>query len=114
MKEELRKEKKRLFIEYFSQLPVQKLGAEFINVHVDTITDWKKADPEFSEQVGRAKTEWALRVSKQVRSKEWLLERVMKDHFAERKELVGSDGNSILVEIVDPKKEKHGTDQTGD
>lgn len=74
---------KKQFLEYYSKLPIQKLAAEFIGKHEDTITDWKKKDKRFSDQVASAKSEWALENVKQVKSKEWLLERVMRDHFGE-------------------------------
>jgi hypothetical protein len=78
---------KALFLEYFSKLPIQKLAAEFIGKSEDTITDWKKADPEFAYQIAKAKSEWALNNSSQVKSKEWLLERIMNEHFADKKKV---------------------------
>jgi len=33
---------KREFLKYYRSLPIQKLAAEFIGKHEDTITDWKK------------------------------------------------------------------------
>lgn len=107
-------ELKAKFLEYFAQLPIQKLGAEYIGVNQDTITDWKRADKKFSDQVDKAKSEWAIRTSKQVRSKEWLLERVMKDHFAERKEVAGPDGNKLQIEFVNPDKKTYGEGTAGD
>lgn len=73
---------KEKFLEYFRQLPVQKLAADFIGVHQDTITDWKKKDKSFSDQVSRAKSEWALKHAKNINSSEWMLERVMRDSFS--------------------------------
>lgn len=80
-----RLEKKVKFLEYFRELPIQKLGAGFIGVCEDTIADWKKEDKDFSDQIELAKSEWARTKSKQVKSKEWLLERVMNEHFKEHK-----------------------------
>jgi len=91
---------KRKFLEYYAKLPVQKLAAEFIGKSEDTITDWKKADKKFSDQVTSAKSAWALDNVTKVKSKEWLLERIMKDHFAEKKEVEHSTDNR-LSEFLD-------------
>jgi hypothetical protein len=81
------KEQKEKFLEYYRQLPIQKLAADFIGVSENTITNWKKEDIEFCDQINSAKSQWALDNSKRVKSKEWLLERVMNEHFKERKEV---------------------------
>lgn len=77
---------KRKFIEYYVKLPIQKLAAEFIGKSEDTICDWKKKDKIFSDQVASAKSAWALENVGKVKSTEWLLERVMHDHFGEKKD----------------------------
>ncbi len=92
---------KEKFLEYFRALPVQKLAAEFIGKSEDTITNWKHEDVEFSDQVAKAKSQWALDNSKKVRSKEWLLERIMKDHFSPRSELTGKEGESLHARLTD-------------
>lgn len=94
---------KTRFLEYYRILPIQKLAANNIARNEDTITDWKKADQDFSDQIDIAKSEWAKDKTSRVKSKEWLLERVMKDHFAERKELTGPEGDSVKVEIIESK-----------
>jgi hypothetical protein len=90
-------EKKKIrFLEYFRDLPNQKLGASFVGVCEDTITDWKKKDSDFSDQVDRAKADWAMVKTKGVRNKEWLLERVLNDHFGQKtKTDVTSDGKAL-------------------
>lgn len=90
-------ELKQKFLEYYKELPVIKLAAGWIGRTDDTITNWRKDDTDFSEQIDNAKSDWAKKTSKQVKSKEWLLERVMKDHFAQRQELTGADGESLVV-----------------
>ena len=54
---------------------------------------------KFSDQLGMAKSEWALEKSEKVRP-EWLLERVMKVHFAEKTE-VDHNLNSELEKALD-------------
>lgn len=95
------KEKKELFLAYYRQLPIQSLGAGIIGVDEDTITNWKKEDKEFSDCIAKYKSEWALDKTGKVRSKEWLLERVMKNHFAPRTELTGADGKDLPTPIID-------------
>lgn len=82
---------KTQFLDYYRELPIQKLAARFIGVHENTITNWKKKDKKFCDQVGSAESQWALDTSRKVKSAEWLLERIMKDHFVEKKDLeIGS------------------------
>ncbi len=74
------------FIEYYSKLPIQKLAAEAIGKDEDTIIRWKNNDKKFADQVASAKSAWALENAGKVKSTEWLLERVMHDHFGEKKD----------------------------
>lgn len=94
------KELKLKFLEYFRQLPVKKLAAASIGRTDDTILNWEKEDSDFSEQIEQAKAEWALSNIKRVKSREWLLERLMKDHFAPRQELTGKDGKDLPTPIL--------------
>jgi len=75
------------FLEYYAELPIFKLAAESIGKDEDTILRWRKDDTVFAEQVQSARAEWAKRKSNKVKSNEWLLERVMHDHFKEVKEV---------------------------
>lgn len=80
-------DKKDKFLEYFKQLPVQKLAAASIGVHENTIINWKNEDCDFCDQVEMAKAEWALKNVKQVRSREWLLERLLRDQFGQNNQV---------------------------
>lgn len=80
------KQLKQGFLEYYSQLPNQRLAADNIGRNEDTIILWKKNDSDFNKKVLKARAEWALANSQRVKSVEWLLERVMNDHFGEKKE----------------------------
>ena len=75
------------FLTYFRQLPIQKLAAGFIGKSEDAITDWKNKDKQFSDQIASAKSAWALDNVGMVKSKEWLLERIMNEHFGEKREV---------------------------
>lgn len=98
--------KKKRYLEYYRELPVQQLAAGHAGVSDDTVLRWRDADAEFAEQVLNAKSEWALKNAKAVKSREWLLERVLKSHFAPRTEHTGESGEPIQIEIVDSRPPK--------
>lgn len=100
------KQLKANFLEYYRQLPIQKLSAASIGKDETTIIRWKNKDANFTNQVEDAKAQWALDHSKKVKSSEWILERVMKDHFAQRQEFTGKEGEelNVNVKIVEDKK----------
>lgn len=104
--------KKIEFLEYYSELPNQKLGANYIGVDEDTITNWKKTDSDFSDQAMHAKAEWARAKAKGIRNKEWLLERVLNDHFGQRikKELSGELTEKIELILRDGDNDRETKD----
>ncbi len=83
---------KSKFLEYYAKLPIQKLAAKYIGKDEDTITNWKKKDKKFSDELGRAKSEWALAEVGKVKKAEWLLERILREEFGEKKD--GDDEQS--------------------
>ena len=87
---------KEKFVKYYRALPVQKLAAAAIGKDEDTIIRWKKTDAGFADQIGFAKADWAMTKTKKIKSEEWLLERIMKDHFSPRNELVGDTTINIV------------------
>jgi len=101
-KEQLKdiKERKAKYLAYYRKLPIQKLAAAHVSRDEDTIIRWRKQDSDFADQVEIAKSDWAMEKVSSVRSKEWLLERIMKDHFAERKEQTGANGAPLTVGVV--------------
>lgn len=78
---------KEKYLTYYRQLPNQKLASAKIGRTDDTIINWRKEDEEFDRKVNEAKADWALETVKKVRRKEWLLERILNDHFKDRKEV---------------------------
>lgn len=100
--EEIRAEKKKKFLEYFADVPVQKIAASYVNVSEETIIDWKKADVNFSNQIEFLGGEWIRRNVKEVKSREWLLERLFRQHFSERKEITGADGQDFIPKPIAP------------
>ena len=73
---------KKKYLAYYRKLPVQKLAAASIGKNEDTIIRWRREDADFADQTEVAKADWALEKCKGVRSTEWLLERVLNDHFS--------------------------------
>lgn len=109
-------ELKTKFLEYYRELPIIRLAAASIGRHEDTVHLWKKDDSEFSEQIEKAKAEWTMKNVKVVRDKKWLLERIMRDDFAQRQELTGKDGKDLPTPIlsVNPKVEDAISDNHSD
>lgn len=105
--EEIRADKKKRFLEYFADVPVQKIAASYIGVDEDTILNWKKADSVFSDQIEFLQGEWIRQNVKEVKSKEWLLERLFRQHFSERKEITGADGKDLLPTPIMGGKSKN-------
>jgi len=91
--------KKKTFLEYFKDVPIQSLGANYIGVDEDTITNWKKADSEFSDCIDNLKAEYARRNLNDVKSTEWKLERVMNDHFGQRTKTDLTSGGEKITPI---------------
>ncbi len=83
------------FLEYYSKLPIQKLAADFIGKDEDTITNWKKKDKDFRMMIASVKSQWALNKVSMVKKSEWLLERILKEHFAEKKEVEHTTGEKL-------------------
>ena len=48
------------YLDYYRELPVQKLAAASIGRDDDTIIRWRGQDQEFAEQVQQARAAWAL------------------------------------------------------
>lgn len=112
--EEIKADKKQKFLEYFADVPVQKIAASYINVSQDTIIDWKKADSDFANQIEHLGGEWIRKNIKEVKSREWLLERLFREHFSERKEITGADGKDLPapITIIDNVSGNNSTKKT--
>jgi len=105
--DEIREEKKKIFLEYYADVPVQKIAASYINTSEETIIRWKKEDIDFANQIEFLGGEWIRRNVKEVKSKEWLLERLFRQHFSERKEITGADGKDLLPTPIMGGKSKN-------
>ena len=92
--------KKELFKKFYSQLPIIKLTAGKVGVSRETIYKWIKEDPNFANQIEALKYDFAMDNLPQVKSKEWVLERVLRDHFSPRQELTGEEGKQLPIPIL--------------
>lgn len=89
------------YLVYYEKLPVQRLAAASVGRDENTIIDWRNKDDDFREARLRARANWALRKANSTRVREeFLLERIMKDEFAERKEVTGKDGDSLPAAVI--------------
>ena len=59
-----RAERKRLIIEYFKDVPIQRRAAQYVGITEDTFTDWKRSDSDFSDALHRAESECLRRIVK--------------------------------------------------
>lgn len=82
--EERMKEQKRLVISYYAEIPIYKHAAAFAGISEDTLALWRKEDTEFADRLEKARAEFVRRYGKRSRP-EFLLERLDKDNFAEKK-----------------------------
>lgn len=88
------------FLKYYRKLPNQHLAGAYVGRTDDTISIWKRNDSEFSEKIAEAKAQWALENVEGVKSKEWLLERVLREQFSPRQEITGKDGKDLPIPIL--------------
>ena len=88
---------KREYLDYYRELPVQKLAAASIGRSDDTIIAWRGSDPEFAAQVQQARAAWALKKTKRV-DDTWLLERVLREEFTPRLDITVSPGQDQTLE----------------
>lgn len=96
--EERMAEQKARAIEYYEAMPVYKHAAAFAGVSEDTLQIWRKDDPQFSEDLQKAKAEFIRKHGKKAKS-EFLLERLDKENFRESKEIEVTVPKPILGSI---------------
>lgn len=96
---------KEQFLEYFLDVPIQKYAAAVIGRDENTITRWKTEDVDFSDQINVAKARFLQTNLKRVRSKEWTIERLFKDHFSPPKQEVENSGEIKHIIITEEESE---------
>jgi hypothetical protein len=88
--------KKQEFMQYYRQLPIMKLAGGKIGVHYTTVYRWVEEDPIFAMQLEQLKYEFAMENLPQVKNREWVLERILREHFTPRTEITGANGKDLM------------------
>jgi hypothetical protein len=111
MTAERRKEIKKMYLEYLSDIPVHKWACKYCRIDVKTSINWREEDKDFSNACEVKISEFVRRTAKRAKP-EFQLERLLKDDFAQRTELTGKDGKdlkTVLVEFIKPDGESKDT-----
>ena len=74
---------KKKYIEYYTDVPVQKYAAMAISRDEDTIIRWKNGDKEFADAIQRGRASF-IRKRVLVAKAEFALERLEKEVFSEK------------------------------
>jgi len=90
------------YIRYFEAAPIYRMAAYSIGRDEDTLLTWRKEDPEFAEKIRRAKATWALNKIQDTRDTKFLLERILKEDFAQKVEVESNQPASISFTYVLP------------
>lgn len=86
------------FFEYYKDTPIQKYAAAHAGVNQNTITDWKTRYPDFLDKILDLEAQFVQEQLGKVKKfdNKWILERLFKKDFAERKELTGDKGERLV------------------
>lgn len=87
------------YVEYYTDVPVQKYAAMAIGRTEETVIEWRASDPDFSNRVEKARAAWVKKKAAKVKA-EFALERLEKDIWAQRTELTGKDGEPLPAPIL--------------
>lgn len=87
-------ELKNKAVEYYRGVPVKRYTAMYIGRSEDTLREWELNDPDFSVRLQGARSEWVDEHVKKSPSP-FVLERLEKEVFAERKEVTGAGGKDL-------------------
>lgn len=100
---------KEEYINYYSELPVQKYAAMYIGRDEETIMRWRKKDVDFRDRVQKARADWVKSKTKKAKV-EFALERVEKEIFNEKitHEHEGNifAGGKVTFEVINEPKSK--------
>lgn len=101
--------KKEMVLEYLESIPVYKWAAKSVMISQDTLKDWRKEDKEFDDACEAKISEFVRKTARRAKP-EFQLERLLKDDFAQRTELTGKDGETLII----IKSNDHKTEQVAD
>jgi hypothetical protein len=90
---------KRDYVDYFRDCPIHKYACKFIGRDEATVITWRHADVEFQNQIDLAEAFFLRKETNKVDAK-FKLERLYKEHFAERTEHTGANGEKLEGLII--------------
>lgn len=96
---------KEAYLAYIESVPIHKWACKAVKISQKTSERWRKDDQDFDDQCEARIATWVGKTLKQAKA-EFKLERIMKDDFAERKELTGAEGQSLQIEIIEATDRK--------
>lgn len=73
-------ELKKMYVDYYRSVPVQRYAAMYIGRDEDTVIRWRKEDQNFADAVEKAKAEW-VRKKVMATKAEFALERLEREVF---------------------------------
>lgn len=98
------KQLKEEYIQYYTDVPIQKYAAMAVNRDEDTIIRWRKDDTKFADAVQRARAEW-IRKRMLGTKAEFALERLEKEIFSPRSTVsIDTEQREPLVGAVLPNQ----------
>lgn len=69
-------------VKYITENGVKTYAADYAGIARDTLNKWENNSKRFSKRLAEAKAKWVAATTAQVKSKEWLLERLAPDSFS--------------------------------
>lgn len=76
---------KAQYVDYFSDVPVQRYAAMYIGRNEDTIIRWRKEDPDFADAIKKSNAIWIRKKLMETKA-EFALERLEKSIFSQKLE----------------------------
>lgn len=96
-----KEQKKVAILSYLEFAPIYKYAAKSVGITDETLKAWRDEDETFSHECEARIAEFVQRTVKRTKP-EFQLERLLKNDFAERKELSGPEGKPIpLLSTLD-------------
>lgn len=102
---------KEKILEYYKDAPIKRWAAYYAGISEDTLANWEKEDSEFSAHLKLLKAEYLRRKLNNVKSSEWVLERMFNEEFIDKTEVALTHKSNVdYIEFVEwePTQKKDG------
>lgn len=80
---------------YLEDVPSYRFASKHIKKSEDTTKRWRDEDPDFAEQCEQRVSAWVKKTLRKAKP-EFQLERLLRDDFSQRTEIVGKDGKDLI------------------